>query len=497
MVARGLFLLGERIMNWRFVVSTVAILGQAFSPVLAMPSPPAFENNLTRAITLQGHERDRFTLADRMSHFGVPGVGVAIVDHCRIVDARGFGRATLNGSPVTERTLFQAASLSKPLTAVAALRLAEERKLRLDADIGPLLHNWILPHSESAGNGPVTLRQLLGHRAGTNVEGFDGYVPGSPLPTLSQILRGEVPANNDPVRVDKTAGTTFSYSGGGYVVAQALMIGATHQSFPQLMQRLVLDPTGMRSSTYAQPLDAGHARLAAQGTGPDGTPMAMRWHVYPELAPAGLWTTPTDYGRFMIALARSVRGEKHGLLSSTYANQLMARGPGNWGLGVDLGAIGPTRKFSHTGANAGYQSAFVMYPDTCQGAVVMTNGDEGNWLIGEIMRAVGEAYHWPDRKQPIVKAALPLTDEIVNTFVGTYQLRDFPTEKFKISRKADGGLYLAREGHVGRDLLPGDGNRLFSPDSEMSIEAIDQGVGRASTLEIGFGGGKNIAQRLD
>ena len=138
-----------------------------------------------------------------------------------------------------------------------------------------------------------------------------------------------------------------------------------------------------------------------------------------------------------------------------------------------------------------------MYPDTCQGAVVMTNGDEGNWLIGEIMRAVGEAYHWPDRKQPIVKAALPLTDEIVNTFVGTYQLRDFPTEKFKISRKAGGGLYLAREGHIGRDLLPGDGNRLFSPDSEMTIEATDQVVGRASTLEIGFGGGKNIAQRVD
>jgi len=488
----------ERIVNWRLVVPTVALLGQALSPVTAKAiGPIGFEDRLTRATAIQGREHERFTLADRMRHFGVAGVGVAIVDQCRVVDARGFGRATRNGSLVTNRTLFQAASLSKPLTAVAALKLVEERKLLLDTDVKPLLHDWSIPRAKTVGNMPVTLRELLRHTAGTNVEGFDGYVPGSPLPTLPQILRGQTPANNDPVRVESSSGTSFKYSGGGYVVVQALMTAVTHQSFPRLMQRLVLDPAGMRSSTYAQPLDDDRAKFAAEGGGPNGALMPTKWHVYPELAPAGLWTTPADYARFTIALARSARGDRQGLLSSSSTKELMARGPGDWGLGVDLGPPGATRQFSHTGANAGYQSAFVMYPDTCQGAVVMTNSDEGNWLINETLRAIGEAYHWPDRLDPVVKAARPLTDAIANRFVGTYKLRDFPTERFTISRNAAGGLLWARKGHIGRDLLPESDNRLFSPDSEMTIDATEQATDRASIVEVSFGGGKNIAQRVD
>lgn len=485
-------------MRFRFTVSAVALVSQAFSPVAAqLTRPIAFENNLTRAVTPQGHEGDRFKLVDRMSHFGVSGVSVAIVDQCHIVDARGFGYADQQRAPVTARTLFQAASLSKPMAAVAALKLAEEGKLRLDSDVRSLLPSGSLERSPRAGSEPVTLRELLRHTGGTNVEGFDGYSPGSPLPNVAQILRGEAPANNAPVRVENPPGKAFNYSGGGYVVVEALMTAATNQSFPQLMQHLVLDPAELRSSTYAQPLDAKHAPLAAQGGGPDGTPMPMKWHVYPELAPAGLWTTPTDYARFMIALAHAVRNEKHALLSPESAAQMMERGPGNWGLGVDLGPLNAPRQFGHTGSNAGFQSAFVMYPDTCQGAVVMTNGDEGQWLITETLRAIAEAYHWPERQRTVVKAAVPLTDAIAKAFVGTYQLRDFPTERFTIRRKTDGELYWARKGHIGRDLVPERADRLFSPDSEMTVELGNRTGDRAAILEVGFGGGRNIAERIN
>ena len=485
--------------NWRVVVSTVVLLGQTFSAAAAStPAPPAFEDNLRRAVTVQGHERERFKLADRMSHYGVPGLSVAIVDHCRIVDARGFGRAAQDGSLVTARTLFQAASMSKPLTAVAALRLVEQGKLRLDTGIRSLLHNWALPRNERAGDTPVTLRELLGHTAGTNVEGFGGYLPGSPLPTVAQILRGEAPANNDPIRIETTPGTAFNYSGGGYVIVQALMTAATNQSFDALMQRLVLDPAGMKSSTYAQPLDPQHAKSAAQGAGPDGTPMLVKWHVYPELAPAGLWATPTDYGRFMIALARAVRGDAHAILNAASARQLMTRGRGNWGLGVDLGPTDAPRQFGHTGANAGFQSAFIMYPDTCQGAVVMTNSDEGNWLMSEVMDAIGSAYGWPGRQAPAVQAAIPLTNNITQQFAGTYRLHDYPTEKFTISKKADGGLYWARVGHIGRDLLAETRSRLFSPDSAMTLEVRNVSGGKAASLNLSFGGGVlNVADRVD
>lgn len=486
-------------LNWRVVVSTVVLSGQAFSLAAAsIPAPIAFENNLRRALIVQGHEQDRFKLADRMSHYGVPGVSVAIVDHCQIVDARGFGRAAQDGSLVTTRTLFQAASMSKSLAAVAALRLVEQGKLALDTDIRPQLRSWTLPPSQQAGDKPVTLRELLDHTAGINVEGFGGYLPGSPLPTVAQILRGEAPANNDPIRVETVPGTSFNYSGGGYVIVQALMTAATNQSFAALMQRLVLNPAGMKSSTYAQPLDAGHVKLAAQGAGPDGTPMPVKWHVYPELAPAGLWATPTDYARFMIALARAVRGDDHRLLSTASARQLMTRGFGNWGLGVDLGPAGAPRQFGHTGANAGYQSAFIMYPDTCQGAVVMTNSDEGNWLMSEVMDAIGSAYRWPGQEAPVVQAAIPLTSDITQRFAGTYRLHDYPTEKFTISQKADGSLYWARIGHIGRDLLPQSQTRLVSPDSAMTLDVRNASGGKATSLNLSFGGGVlNVADRVN
>lgn len=485
--------------SWRVVVATVLLVGQSFSAVAAIgTAPPAFEDNLRRAITVKGQEQDRFKLADRMAHYGVPGLGVAIVDHCRIVDARGFGKAAQDGSPVTTRTLFQAASMSKPLAAVAALRLVEQGKLQLEADVRPLLHHWTLPRDPKTGNDLITLRELLSHTAGTNVEGFEGYVPGAPLPTVMQILRGQAPANNDPVRVETRPGSTFNYSGGGYVIVQALMTAVSRQSFPTLMQRLVLNPAGMRSSTYAQPLDSEHVTRAAQGAGPDGTPMAVKWHVYPELAPAGLWTTPTDYARFMIALAHSVRGDDHRLLSAKSARQLMRRGPGNWGLGVDLGPDKAPRQFGHTGANAGFQSAFIVYPDTCQGAVVMTNSDEGNWLMSEVMDAIGAAYDWPGQEAPRVQAAVPVTDGIIEQFAGTYRLHDYPTERFTISQKVDGNLYWARVGHIGRDLLPQSATRLFSPDNEMTLEVRSLSAGKATSLSLSFGGGVlNVADRVD
>jgi CubicO group peptidase (beta-lactamase class C family) len=485
--------------NWRVVVSAVIVLEQAFSPVAsAATQPPVFENNLRRAITIEGHEQERFKLADRMAHYGVPGLGVAIVDHCRIADARGFGRAAEDGSPVTTQTLFQAASMSKPLAAVAALRLVEQGKLQLDTDVRPLLHDWTPPRDPKAGNDPITLRELLGHTAGTNVEGFGGYVPGARLPKVIQILRGQAPANNDPVRVETRPGSTFNYSGGGYVIVQALMTAVSNQSFPSLMQRLVLGPAAMRSSTYAQPLDSEHAAHAAQGAGPDGTPMPMKWHVYPELAPAGLWATPTDYARFMIALARTVRGDDHRLLTATSVRQLMTRGPGNWGLGVDLGPDNVPRQFGHTGANAGYQSAFIMYPDTCQGAVVMTNSDEGNWLMSEVMDAIGAAYGWPGHEAPKVQTAVRVTRGIIEQFAGTYRLHDYPTEKFTISQKPDGTLYWARVGHIGRDLLPQSATRLFSPDNAMTLQVRSSSGGKATSLNLSFGGGVlNVADRAD
>jgi hypothetical protein len=173
----------------------------------------------------------------------------------------------------------------------------------------------------------------------------------------------------------------------------------------------------------------------------------------------------------------------------------MTRGPGNWGLGVDLGPPGRARRFGHTGHTVGFSSEFVIYPDSCQGAVVMTNADQGGWIVAEALRAIGDVHGWPDRAPQTVQAAIPLTPAIAARFLGSYRLRDFPAERFAISLRA-GGLYWARAGHVGRALLPESDGRLFSPDSRMTLEAVEPAAERARTLSLSFGGGRNLAERI-
>jgi CubicO group peptidase (beta-lactamase class C family) len=475
-------------------LAAVLHLAGAQIPTTAATAPPDFATNLRPSITVAGHEDQRFRLSQRMEHYLVPAVSVAVVEQCRLADIRAFGTAARN-RPATPRTLFQAGSLSKTFTAVAALRLVEQGILSLDGDVRQSLTSWRLPDSPLLEGRMVTLRGLLSHSAGINQEGGVGYVRGTPLPNLRDILEGRPPANTDPIRVITAPGTAWNYSGGGYYIVQALMQDVTGRPFPDLMATLVFRPLRLRDSYFAQPLDAHHVARAATAAGPDGAPLAGGWRDNPELAAGGLWSTPSDIARLLIAMARSLRDEHGAILRQAAAGQQMARGLGNWGLGVDLGSPRSARHFGHTGHNIGFVSEYVFYPDTCQGAVVMTNADQGGWLVTEILRAIGEAYNWPDRRPPIIQAAAPLTDVLAERFTGTWRLRDFPTERFTITRRA-GGLYWARVGYVGRDLLPEPAGRLFSPDSRMLFEAISPATGQAQTLSISFGGGRNLADRI-
>lgn len=478
-------------------VTALALVQASVSATAAPPQPPEFAHRLVRSIAIEGDENRRFRIADRMAHYRVPGVSVAIIDGCRIADVRAFGSAGAGRGPVTRNTLFQAASLSKTVSAVAALRLVEDGRLTLDGDVRGVLTSWDLPESSLAAEEKVTLRRLLNHSAGINQEGGVGYRVGEPLPTLLDILHGRAPANTDPIRVVKTPGAQWNYSGGGYYILQAMMVDRMGEDFSAIVDRLIFQPLQMTSSSFAQPIDAVRGRNAAAAVGPDGTPLEGGWRINPELAAAGMWTTPEDLARFLIAVSMAVRGEDHSLLRASSAQELMREGPGNWGLGVDLGSSAAPRRFSHTGHTVGFSSAYMMFPDTCQGAVVMTNADEGGWLVTEVLRAIGEAYSWPARSPLPVQRHVEITDGIAGHFVGTYRLRDFPAERFSITRKQDGSLYWARTGHIGRDLLAEHAGTLFSPDSRMTLESADPTAQRARVIELSFGGGKNVAVRVD
>jgi CubicO group peptidase (beta-lactamase class C family) len=261
------------------------------------------------------------------------------------------------------------------------------------------------------------------------------------------------------------------------------------------MDRLIFRPLRLSDSNFSQPLDIRRVPFAARAAGPDGSALEGGWRVNPELAAGGLWTTPSDVARLAIAVVRSSRAEPHSILGPTAARELLTRVSANWGLGVDLGPSDGPKRFGHSGHTVGFSSNFVIYPDTCQGAVVMTNADQGGGLVSEVLRAIGDSYGWPGRKPQEVHPTIPLTTAIEARFVGNYRLRDFPAERFSITRRAS-GLYWARAGHVGRDLLPESELILFSPDSRMTLEVVEQTATRALTLSLSFGGGKNVAERI-
>ena len=334
-----------------------------------------------------------------MAKRNIPGLSLAIVEDGAIVKAKGYGVVEQGSTtPVTTDTLFQAGSVSKSLAALGALHLVEARKISLDTDVNLTLKTWHIPDNRFTKYRNVTLRRLLSHSAGLTVHGFPGYAADAPLPTLVQVLNGEKPANTRTIRVDLVPGTQWRYSGGGYTVLQQLIIDITGMTFPDFMRAQVLGPLGMQASTYEQPLPADRAALAASGHYPGRPPKPVpgRWHVYPEMAAAGLWTTPSDLARFVIALQDTFAGRSAQVISPAMAAQMLTRQQDNDGLGVFLVGAAETMRFEHDGRDEGFDTEMTAYAKKGQGAVIMINTNENTLAVAQIMKTISEIYGWQD-----------------------------------------------------------------------------------------------------
>ena len=447
-----------------------------FLPLLILAATPALaqrpdeaaerqrsvEAGLLPAVLVAGAPQPTYSVTDRMAHYGVPAVSVAVINDGRIEWARGYGVREAGGS-VTTATLFQAASISKPITATAALRLVEAGRLDLDGDVNDRLRSWHVPESAYTAEHPVTLRGLLSHTAGLTVSGFPGYAAGEAVPTLVGVLDGE--GNTDPVRVDTTPGTAARYSGGGFAVAQLLVEDVTGEPFAAVVGRTVLDPLGMERSTFAQPLPDALGGEAAVAHDEGGAPVAGRWHTYPERAAAGLWTTPTDLARFLLGLRAAWLGEPGAILSPEMTREMFTRGMVSYGLGIGVDNAGDSLRVGHNGANWGYRAVMVLYPATGDGAVVMTNADAGGEIRYEILRAISQAYGWPDFK-PDAREVVTLGGGAAERLVGAYRFVEDPARVLVVD--FDGDHFTVRH--------PSEAPQRLWPVSETSFFVEGEGT---------------------
>src|SRR5579859_1891559 len=410
-------------------------VAQSYSPEVEKKIKEV-ETHLGTGIQITGHPW--YTLQERMAYYHVHGVSIAVVHNHRIEWARGYGWAdTAEKRPVTVHTLFQAASISKSLNAVGLLRLTQEKKIDLYADINTYLRSWKFPYDSLSHGKTISVANLLSHTGGLTVHGFPGYERGVAIPTVVQVLDGAPPANTKAVRSMYAPGIKSEYSGGGTTISQLIVMDVTQEPYDRWMADHVLRPMGMTESFYTQPAPADKAGVLATAYHEDGSAVPGKYHIYPEEAPAGLWTNPTDLCSYIIETQLSYAGRSAKVLDQSFTRlRLTPYVDSTAALGVFISKAGDVRYFQHGGANEGFRSQYYGSEDGGEGVVVMVNSDNGA-VMSEIIAGVATVYGWTGFYHPVVKTIYPMKPEQLAAYEGRYRYRGDRPLELQVVAKGD------------------------------------------------------------
>jgi CubicO group peptidase (beta-lactamase class C family) len=447
----------------------------ALPPPTTKPAPALqIETGLLPAVQVKGDDT-RFTLEARMREHKIPALSIAVFDNYEIVWAKAYGYAdTEANTPATDQTTFLAGSISKSVNALGQLLAVEEGLIDLDAPINEAIKRWKLPENDLTRVKPVSLAMLLSHTAGTTVHGFRGYAPRERVPTIEQILDGKPPANSAPIRVDLAPGSKFRYSGGGTTITQLALEERSKKPYAEVLAARVLGPLGMTHSTFEQELTASRLVHAAAGYHPDGKAIDGKRFVYPEMAAAGLWTTPTDLARFFIEIAKG-RAGKSKIISEKVAKRMTtkvadAEPVGGVGLGVFLMDRNSVEHFGHNGADEGFQAIAIASLEGGRGIVIMANSENGFRIFPEIERTIFAAYEWPGADAQIVRFRLEGTVRL--QFVGRYTVDGAPLEIIERGNE----LHARTPFGESAELVPTAPDNLVKVDNGTQIKLTANGL---------------------
>ena len=388
----------------------------------------AVENNLGGWVKIA--DSAGWKISDRMAYYHINGVSIAVIDNYKIVWAKGYGWAdTTEKRPVTTATLFQPASVGKSVHAVATMTLVQQGKLSLDKGINYYLKTWKFPYDTVSHGKKITALQLLSHTAGLSVHGFDGYRWDARLPNIIQILNGQPPANNPPVRSIFEPGKRFEYSGGGYTISGLMDQDITGIKYADWISQTVFQPLEMTNTFYNSKLPNRLRKNLATGYRCDQQAIGCKYHIYPEEAcGAGLWSTPTDLARFIIELQLSAAGKSNKILSKTSVQQLFTpqTAESNNGLGFFIEKRGDELYFHHDGQNEGFVADYFGSMKGGKGVVIMANTDLAAYIdiTEEITNSVATVYGWKGFYAPVVKREVKVADSVLNQYPGRYRFND-------------------------------------------------------------------------
>ncbi|HET6892432.1 MAG TPA: serine hydrolase, partial [Pyrinomonadaceae bacterium] len=449
-----------------------------------------------------------WSITERMKHYKVPGLSIAVIKDFKIEWVRAYGLKDIESNePISTDTLFQAGSISKSVAAMVAMKKVEEGKISLDENINNRLVSWRLPDNEFTVKKKVTLRNLLSHTAGTTVHGFPGYAVTEKVPTLQQVLDGSAPANTVPVRVDFEPGTRFRYSGGGTTIAQLAIMDVEKRPYPEIARDTVLAPLNMTNSTYSQPLPADWRRKAATGYRSSGEEVEGKIHIYPEMAAAGLWTTPTDLARFAIEVQLSLAGKSNKILKKDSVDMMTKSFMDNAGLGFFIEKHGNALYFGHGGADEGFRAELLVSRDKGYGIAVMANSDNGQ-ILREVIRSVAREYGW-DEFLPAPYELIALNAVQLEGFTGRFQINPDRVLTITTPPEAVAKLVAQPTGDPPFELLPISETTFIRRDANIKYEFLrtphktegttggnGNSAAAVESLRLVTGGGTNEAKRI-
>lgn len=453
------------------------------------------ENGLLPAVVIENEDNITYSIIDRMQYYDVPGLSIAVIKDNKIEWAKSYGVKEKGTSDrVTLKTMFQAASMSKPITGIVAVKLAEQGKIDLYKSVNEQLKSWQIPENEFTKKKAITPELLLLHLGGLNVHGYHGYAVSDTIPTIIDILNGAGPANSEPMNVLFEPGTKWRYSGGGYTILQLLMEDVSGKSFPQLMKENLFDPLGIKNSTFSHNLSKNEKASIAKAYKYDGSMVEGGYRIHPEKSAAGLWCTPSDYAKMVIEIQKAYFGQSDKIVSQKAAETLVTRNRGTMGYGFMIRLHGDSTAIAFGGGNKGFTCNIFSYFHQGTGAVIMVNSDNGK-VMGEILRSMSREYAWPELKPKTMKTA-DVADSTLLNYVGTY--KGISTDKmefaFEISLR-NKGLYSTINNRTSK-LYAKNEKEFIIPDGDWSISFIDMD-GEIDSLEFFVDYEKGIANRIN
>lgn len=431
-------------------------------------------------------------IPDALNRGDLPGAVVTVVHNGRILVTRGYGHAATGADgepqrPVDSDTLFRIASVSKLATSISVMQLVERGELDLDVDISAYTDVKI-PRRYP---GDITLRHLLTHTAG-----FEEHA-GNPEkePDLDSYI------HRDPPAQVFAPGTTPAYSNYGMSLAGYIVERVSGEVFEDYVREHVLEPAGMDSSTFDQPLPERLADRVANGY-KTSAGQAQPFEEMPDSPAGSLTVSGADAGKFMLAMLNQSQGSA--LLKGETWRQMFSPGLGADQLGVlaegkqmGLGFFDENRNGYRIVGHSGYANSFhadlEVYPDNGSGVFVAVNGegkDGAEALKDDLMRGFSDRYY-PDSEPDVEdRPSVSESRQHARVAAGTYTSSRAPMTSFASIREA------LPSGWSSIDALD-DGHLLLrAGESVIEYEEIKpwvwRQVGGSQTLAVQVEGGKVV-----